>query len=514
MNNIFKKGLSLVAFAFVFVLLGIANVSASDIYVKTTGGSTETIDVDLDNSTIGSLKQIIATSHNVNVMGIKLIFAGQELTDNAKTLTEYGIQRESTIHYTIQDVYTVTFDLNGGREDERYPLLPLEFVADSKFKVPTLPELPEIAYLSDGYYRVAVRPEGKVFDAFEIDGKVYNPGDEIEIKNDTIIKYLWKDVIYIHRIELTIDGPIVGTKIEAEYDDTYGHYDYDTQTNRPIVMVPENDNYLVDNSVTIWATDDYDVFVGDIEKDKKYNAFVYIYGSDEQYNFADDLVVVVNGKEVDSFENYELWVDVLYSIDSVEENNIIEYIVPAEDDIDASIAFTELEGNVYDFTINDILSVTDEQLHEMIELFDNPEITFAALKEEFNKLIEYGNNAANGKGTLLKLYEMYLYNNGVEIHKVDGGFKLKIKITDDMKGYDSYNLIYIADDGTTEDAIELIINGEYLEGTLPHLSMYALVGNKNEVNPNTVDNIMLYILMLILSTIGILVTRLYVKNEI
>lgn len=48
MNNIFKKGLSLVAFAFVFVLLGIANVSASDIYVKTTGGSTETIDVDLD----------------------------------------------------------------------------------------------------------------------------------------------------------------------------------------------------------------------------------------------------------------------------------------------------------------------------------------------------------------------------------------------------------------------------------------------------------------------------------
>ena len=68
----------------------------------------------------------------------------------------------------------------------------------------------------------------------------------------------------------------------------------------------------------------------------------------------------------------------------------------------------------------------------------------------------------------------------MEVHEVAGGFKIKLKMTDNMNGYDTYKLIYIAEDGTTEKTIELTKNGEYLEGTLPHLSMYALVGNKTE----------------------------------
>ncbi len=157
-----------------------------------------------------------------------------------------------------------------------------------------------------------------------------------------------------------------------------------------------------------------------------------------------------------------------------------EYTISSNTNSGDSISFTAPEGTIYSFSIIDRLSTTDEDLKKVVELFNDPEYTFEALKEQLNKIIAYGKKAAGDTGTLLKIYEAYLTNNGDDVHEADGGFKIKLKMTDDMKGYDSYKLVYIADDGTTEKAIELTKNGEYLEGKLPHLSMYALVGNKTE----------------------------------
>ena len=160
------------------------------------------------------------------------------------------------------------------------------------------------------------------------------------------------------------------------------------------------------------------------------------------------------------------------------------------------------------------MSTTDEDIQHIVDLFDDPEFTFEALKEQLDKLIAYGKNAAGEKGTLLKLYEMYLYNNGVEIHVIEGGFKLKLKMTEDMKGYDLYKLIYIAEDGTIEKAIELTKNGEYLEGVLPHLSTYALVGSNAETNnPKTGDNIAIWISLMVVSTLGIVGVVKFVKKN-
>ena len=63
------------------------------------------------------------------------------------------------------------------------------------------------------------------------------------------------------------------------------------------------------------------------------------------------------------------------------------------------------------------------------------------------------------------------------------------------------------------DVVELKVNGEYLEGTLPHLSVYALVGSKNKLetissdsvvsNPKTNDSIFFYFGTLGVSVIGL-----------
>ena len=165
---------------------------------------------------------------------------------------------------------------------------------------------------------------------------------------------------------------------------------------------------------------------------------------------------------------------------AIEEFEKKEYIVNSNTNSGDSISFKASKGDIYSFYIKDRKDTTDEELQQVVDLMNNSEYTFEVLKEQLNKLIAYGKNAAENDGTLLKLYEMYLYNNGEEIHEIDGGFKLKLKMTDDMKGYDSYKLIYIADDGETEKAIELTKEGEYLEGTLSHLSTYALVGRNGE----------------------------------
>ncbi len=216
---------------------------------------------------------------------------------------------------------TVTFDLNGGQEDIQYQLLPLEVEAGSTFTLPVRPELAEITLVENGHIRTIIRPEGKVFDAFEVDGVRKNPGDEIEISKDTVIKYLWKDIIYIHNVKATIKAPIVGNIVDAEYSEVLNHYDYKTQTNRPKVYVPENLEYYAYEEATYWYVgEDYDVFRGEIEKDTTYNALIYFTGIDEQYQFADDVKVFINGVEITDFDNMALWIYASYEIESSEEN--------------------------------------------------------------------------------------------------------------------------------------------------------------------------------------------------
>ena len=94
-----------------------------------------------------------------------------------------------------------------------------------------------------------------------------------------------------------------------------------------------------------------------------------------------------------------------------------------------------------------------------------------------------------------------------------GGFKIRLKITDDMKGYDTYTLYYLDDDYQIRDTVVLTKNGDYFEGILPHLSGYVLVGSMNTSNPNTGDNIVLYITLLGLSVCGLVGVGIYTRRK-
>ena len=71
--------------------------------------------------------------------------------------------------------------------------------------------------------------------------------------------------------------------------------------------------------------------------------------------------------------------------------------------------------------------------------------------------------------------------------------------------YNAFKIIYIDDDLSAGEVIDLKIDGNYITGTLPHLSTYALVGNNISVkpNPSTGDNMYLLITTFLLSLIGL-----------
>lgn len=183
------------------------------------------------------------------------------------------------------------------------------------------------------------------------------------------------------------------------------------------------------------------------------------------------------------------------------ENKDNEKVFNLEND-DATIMFTEGADRKFIFVANDLLNVPEDSLS-------------AEEKKELDEIIEKVKKLISKHGDLISAYEFIVADaddNNLRLH--EGPFDIKIKLTEEMKKYNSFALIYVNDNFEMEEPITLTVKDGYLVGTLKHLSGYALVGN-NQVksNPKTGDNYISLIFGIMVSLVGIMGATLYIKRK-
>ena len=170
-----------------------------------------------------------------------------------------------------------------------------------------------------------------------------------------------------------------------------------------------------------------------------------------------------------------------------------------------SLTFNEIKNRRYKLTLIDITKLNDKELEAI-----------GATREQYNQVKDILTSATEQHGDLIAFYQIEINDKDDGASITEGPFKIKIKITDEMRKYNVFKLIYVNDSFEPEQVIELKVENGYLVGELPHLSGYTLNATYDSNLPDipkTFDGINTWFIILTLSIISIGLTTVIYKKK-
>ncbi|MBQ6477036.1 MAG: hypothetical protein IJI43_01185 [Bacilli bacterium] len=425
-------------------------------------------------------------------------------------------------HTTIVKTETANEEVPYNTDLEQYILNKKTEYLNSLTSVPAYNDEWLALYVSEGgVYKYPVFLQ-TVFTGVTVNGNnAVLVGDLDQITEDTTAVYnyeaRYREVTVVrgenpnkvNTVNINLTAPIVGDKVlpvgwtgtdtENIIDD--GTMDPDTCP----TATTSTTGVSIDSAYFITGTylerpDDWELlFFGTFERDTYYYADIAIETTGD-YVFGDNLSIKINGEapaEVFGILNDGTFTHFIAKIKAK-----VDMDTYTLEDNDSIISFKDEKGRVFAYSFTDLLTLADEDLdEEQMEMI----LEFIAKVKESTK----------ANGTLIGLYDIVLSDGGVDVHTAESSFKIKIKLTDEMKKYNTFKLIYINDDGEAETVTNLTKEGDYLVGTVSHLSVYALTGSvtSSAVNPPTGDNIALYIAMFGIGIVGLVGAAIYMKKK-
>ena len=321
-------------------------------------------------------------------------------------------------------------------------------------------------------------------------------GERVEFDATPAEGYHFKGWYLVREVDPDGDGNMEWEEVELLARET--HFEY-TPSGTPYIQAKFEENIIV-HTVTfetnceihlasIEVEDDDIVPVPDVDRPGYTLSGWY---EDDTFTNEYDFNRPVHG----GLTLYAKWID---------NANVKTYTVT--DSNGNEISFKDEKGHTFQFEVVDLSLLDDEDL----QLLTGGQIT----KEEYDEALGVLKEAVSDEGTFVAIYEIIVVNED-DHEKEKGPFQIKLAKTKEMEKYNSFKLLYVDTDNNfnVEEVIELSDDGNgFLVGTLEHLSSYVLVGNNvSSNNPQTLDNIYVWVIMLLVSFAGLTISCLSARK--
>ncbi|MDD2409603.1 MAG: hypothetical protein PHD03_02675 [Bacilli bacterium] len=298
----------------------------------------------------------------------------------------------------------------------------------------------------------------------------------IEDISDASIKEKLEDNVISGNVAAYLDLNLENVLFKGSEEDVWADSLTDLGTGYVTITLELGDIELTEDSYIVYEHD---------------GKFYTIIGDDVIYDEVENTITFNANK----FSNYAVVTSAPKKSHTLKAGENDEFIMTFEDMVNGDY---ELEVN----SLLDLLKLSDEELASA---------GIDATHEEIETIINSIKSGVSKNGNLIGLYEISAILNGNK--KTDGPFTFKVKLTDELKKYNTYKMIYVDDEfNVTETVVTGTVKDGYIIFTLPHLSTYALTASNVE-NPQTGDGIMSSVLLGSISLVGLLGTSLYLNKK-